>query len=168
MHVRNIQREDSAGPSSSGQAGPAPPSANALLLRAEHLDPFSVLGPHEVERDGARRWVIRVIHPYARDIDILLDGEVIPASRLEPEGIFEALLTPGVAGPLGPERYRLRIRWDDGGTSETADPYAFPPVLTDFDLHLFGEGTHQAQYKKMGAHVQEIAGVRGVHFSVWA
>ncbi len=99
---------------------------------------------------------------------VLLDGQVIPMARVEPEGIFEAVLPPGVAGPFGPERYRLRIRWDDGGWSEAVDTYSFPRVLTDFDLHLFSEGTHQALYEKMGAHVREIAGVRGVHFSVWA
>ena len=144
-------------------------NTNALLLRAEHPDPFGILGPHEVERDGARRWVVHVIHPYAsRDRDFAgRPGN--PRERVRTRsGIFEAVLPPGTAGPLDPQRYRLRIRWDDGGVSETFDPYAFPPVLTDFDLHLFTEGTHQALYEKMGAHVREIAGVHGVHFSVWA
>jgi 1,4-alpha-glucan branching enzyme len=166
--VRNIPGEDSVNQSDSGQASRTPLSDNSRLLRAEHSDPFSILGPHEVERDGTRRWIVRTIHPYALEMAILLDGRVIPMARVEPEGIFEALLPPGVAGPFGPERYRLRIRWDDGGWSEAVDTYAFPRVLTDFDLHLFSEGTHQALYEKMGAHVREIAGLRGVHFSVWA
>jgi len=41
-------------------------------------------------------------------------------------------------------------------------------VLTDFDLHLIGEGTHYKNYEKLGAHVLEIDGVKGVHFAVWA
>jgi 1,4-alpha-glucan branching enzyme len=41
-------------------------------------------------------------------------------------------------------------------------------VLTDFDLHLIGEGSHYKKYDKLGAHVMEIDGVSGVHFSVWA
>lgn len=41
-------------------------------------------------------------------------------------------------------------------------------VLTDFDLHLIGEGTHYKNYEKLGAHVVEIGGVKGVHFAVWA
>jgi 1,4-alpha-glucan branching enzyme len=41
-------------------------------------------------------------------------------------------------------------------------------VLTDFDLHLIGEGSHYKKYEKLGAHVMEIDGVIGVHFSVWA
>ena len=41
-------------------------------------------------------------------------------------------------------------------------------VLTEFDLHLIGEGTHYFNYEKLGAHVREQEGVRGVHFGVWA
>ncbi len=41
-------------------------------------------------------------------------------------------------------------------------------VLTDFDLHLIGEGTHYKNYEKLGAHVVEIDGSSGVHFAVWA
>lgn len=40
--------------------------------------------------------------------------------------------------------------------------------LTAFDLHLIGEGTHYNQYEKLGAHITEAAGVRGVNFAVWA
>jgi 1,4-alpha-glucan branching enzyme len=41
-------------------------------------------------------------------------------------------------------------------------------VLTDFDLHLIGEGNHYKNYEKLGAHVMEINGAKGVHFAVWA
>src|SRR5260370_38791521 len=40
--------------------------------------------------------------------------------------------------------------------------------LTDYDLHLFGEGTHLRAYEKLGAHPGEMDGRRGVHFAVWA
>ena len=69
---------------------------------------------------------------------------------------------------MAPGAYRLRIRFSDGNVFETYDPYAFPPVLTDYDLYLSGEGTHYQNYEKLGAHVREVAGVRGVHFAVWA
>ena len=32
------------------------------------------------------------------------------------------------------------------------DPYRFPPILSDFDLYLLGEGTHLELYDKLGAH----------------
>ncbi len=40
--------------------------------------------------------------------------------------------------------------------------------LTDYDLYLFGEGTHLRAYEKLGAHPGEIDGRPGVHFAVWA
>ena len=49
-----------------------------------------------------------------------------------------------------------------------ADPYSFPPLLSDFDLHLLGEGTHYNSYEKLGAHLKTVQGVRGAHFAVWA
>ena len=41
-------------------------------------------------------------------------------------------------------------------------------MLTDYDLHLLGEGRHWTSYEKLGAHVEEHDGVRGVTFAVWA
>ena len=72
------------------------------------------------------------------------------------------------AESISPDSYRLRFRFADGSELETYDPYAFPPVLTDYDLYLLGEGTHYRNYDKLGAHIKEIAGIRGVHFAVWA
>ena len=48
------------------------------------------------------------------------------------------------------------------------DPYRYGPVLTDFDLHLLGEGTHFQAFDKLGAR-RITHGIRdGVHFAVWA
>lgn len=41
-------------------------------------------------------------------------------------------------------------------------------LLTDHDIYLFKEGNHFRLYEKMGAHVIEHEGVRGVYFAVWA
>ena len=41
-------------------------------------------------------------------------------------------------------------------------------LLTDHDIYLFKEGSHFRLYDKLGSHVMEVEGVRGVHFSVWA
>lgn len=40
--------------------------------------------------------------------------------------------------------------------------------LSEFDLHLFHEGTHYRLYEKMGAHLASENGIPGVHFGVWA
>jgi 1,4-alpha-glucan branching enzyme len=41
-------------------------------------------------------------------------------------------------------------------------------ALSEFDLYLIGEGTHYRAYEKLGAHLMERDGRRGVHFAVWA
>lgn len=42
------------------------------------------------------------------------------------------------------------------------------PFITDLDKYLFNEGTNERVYEKMGAHLIEQDGKRGVHFAVWA
>src|SRR5690606_26958081 len=44
----------------------------------------------------------------------------------------------------------------------------FHPIITAEDLHLFNEGTHRQLWRKLGAHVIDVHGVRGTQFSVWA
>jgi 1,4-alpha-glucan branching enzyme len=41
-------------------------------------------------------------------------------------------------------------------------------MLTDYDLHLLGEGRHWRSYEKLGAHLHVVDGVSGVRFAVWA
>ncbi|MEO5740182.1 MAG: 1,4-alpha-glucan branching protein GlgB [Vicinamibacterales bacterium] len=41
-------------------------------------------------------------------------------------------------------------------------------MLTEYDLHLFNEGTLHRAYEKLGAHRRDVDGVSGVHFAVWA
>jgi len=41
-------------------------------------------------------------------------------------------------------------------------------VLTDYDLHLFGEGTFLRAFEKLGAHRVTAGEMVGIHFAVWA
>jgi len=41
-------------------------------------------------------------------------------------------------------------------------------VLTEYELHLFNEGTLHRAYEKLGAHRRDVDGASGVHFAVWA
>jgi 1,4-alpha-glucan branching enzyme len=41
-------------------------------------------------------------------------------------------------------------------------------MLTDYDLHLLGEGRHWKSYEKLGAQLETHDGVAGVNFAVWA
>ncbi len=40
--------------------------------------------------------------------------------------------------------------------------------LGDLDKYLFGEGTHERSYEKLGAHLVSFSGRKGIVFSVWA
>ena len=40
--------------------------------------------------------------------------------------------------------------------------------LTEDDLYLFNEGTHERAYDKLGAHPMEVDGPAGTYFAVWA
>jgi 1,4-alpha-glucan branching enzyme len=145
------------------------------LARAEHADPFRILGPHWTDRPTPRSLVIRSFRPGAVEASIVwsADGTPYPAEQIHAEGVFEATIPASAANlviseAVSPTAYRWRFRFADGAEIQEHDPYAFPPILTDYDLYLSGEGTHYLKYEKLGAHVREVAGVRGVHFGVWA
>lgn len=40
--------------------------------------------------------------------------------------------------------------------------------ISDFDQYLFGQGNHYDIFRKLGAHLTEHEGQKGVHFAVWA
>ena len=64
--------------------------------------------------------------------------------------------------------YQLRAIDHEGEMKTLHDPYAFAPLMSDFDLHLFGEGKLLRGYEKLGAQIREVDGVRGTNFAVWA
>ncbi len=149
------------------------------IVRAESSDPFNFLGPHWLDRDGKRVLAIRAYHPAASQMAVEWLGNsrgrhsAIAAEKIHPGGVFEAIVQNSVSHlrddqEIPPTSYRLYFRFPDGNSLDTLDAYAFPPLLTDYDLYLSGEGTHYQKYEKLGAHVREVAGVRGVHFGVWA
>jgi 1,4-alpha-glucan branching enzyme len=141
---------------------------DALLALASglHRDPFAVLGPHAAK--NGRATIIRAFHPGAVSADVRLkpSDALHPMTRRGPDGVFEATVEHGSA-EAAPD-YRLRFTWPDGHATELDDPYRYGRVLTDFDLHLFGEGTHHRIFEKLGAHRITVGTTTGVHFAVWA
>jgi 1,4-alpha-glucan branching enzyme len=139
--------------------------ALAAVAAGQHRDPFAVLGPH-VDETGAT--VIRALHPAAQSVELRLvaTGALQPMIRRKKDGVFEAVV-PGTGARSIPD-YRLRFTFPDDRVIELDDPYRYGRVLTDFDLHLFGEGTHQRAFEKLGAHRITVGSTVGVHFAVWA
>ena len=133
------------------------------LLGAYHGDPFAVLGMH---LEG-NRLVVRAIRPDARALEVvrLKDGKKFPAKRLHEHGFFEAILP---AGEQERFTYELEATAHDGHQWRFRDPYSFGQILGPMDMHLFSEGNHYEIYRKLGAHLREMEGVRGCSFAVWA
>ena len=142
----------------------------ASLLAARNADPFGLLGPHPVESPLGRLWSIRAFQPRAVEAQIIVPGHTSPIGmrRLRDTGFFEATLPNSSELAPAASSYRLRFRNEYGDVWEVHDTYAFPYLLTEFDLYLMGEGRHYDTYEKLGAHVKSLEGVSGVHFAVWA
>ncbi|HEY2157078.1 MAG TPA: 1,4-alpha-glucan branching enzyme, partial [Isosphaeraceae bacterium] len=139
------------------------------IIHADHWDPFQVLGQHETAVDRKPARVVRAFLPHAAkawvvDLSGGEPGTQATMERVHDDGFFEAVF-PGRAKHFP---YRLAVENHEGHAWEFVDPYQFGPVLTDFDLHLLGEGTHLRNFEKLGAHLIDHEGIRGVHFSVWA
>ena len=134
------------------------PADAFAIIEGRHSDPFRYLGPH-VENDHA---VVRAFLPEASDVEAIDErGHAASLARLHEAGLFAGTL------PRDVTRYQLRARFGDT-VVELQDPYRFPPILSDFDLYLLGEGTHQHLYDKLGAHPMTLDGVEGVAFVVLA
>lgn len=144
---------------------PIAPDQIDRIVWNQHHDPFEVLGPHRLEEDGKTSWIVRAYLPNAEAVWV-----VLPEARME--HLMESVHHPHFfqcqieVAELA--NYQLKIKEGDR-ERVIYDPYAFrSPLLTDFDLHLFAEGNHHRIYEKLGAHIAEIDGVKGVYFAVWA
>ena len=124
--------------------------------------PKHLLGIHDYG-DGQ---VITVYRPHAKKVTVSS-----PTGKTQDELHW---LAEGLYGIYYPKKkfqgtkYRITTEYEDGTTVVTADAYAFPSQITDFDVYLFAEGKHYDIYEKMGAHPMTIDGVKGTYFAVWA
>jgi 1,4-alpha-glucan branching enzyme len=147
-------------------AAPRAPADEALdaLAAGTSDNPFALLGPHRVVADGRPALVIRTLQPSASDVQLVTHDRVYGMQR-RGDGLFEAKI------PLdgAPEDFQYRFRLSEGSvTRDAGDPYRFGQILTDFDLHLFSEGTHYRVWDKLGSHRITVGQTTGVHFAVWA
>lgn len=134
------------------------------LIECRHADPHHILG---VRADGSGGCVARVYHPGAVSVSLLFDrGEKLRLIKVHSDGLFEASSPQEL--PSSADAYQIETSFADGSVLLTRDPYAFAPQLSDFDLHLLGQGEHLESYKVLGAHLKEVAGISGTAFAVWA
>jgi 1,4-alpha-glucan branching enzyme len=144
----------------------ADPADVAALVGGYHSAPFHLLGPHSVMVNGESMLVIRVFRPLDAQLFVYepSGGQRYTMQRVHDVGLFEVALPQRQL----PFTYRLIAVDGQGREHELEDPYRFSFWLTDYDLHLYGEGNLFQAYDKLGAHLITLDGVAGVHFATWA
>ena len=137
------------------------------ILRGEHSDPFRFLGAHASESEGTAGIAIRAFLPEAEEVMVVFaerDRSPVKMRRIHSKGFFETF----IAGRQELSPYRLQVSAAGKPAQTLEDPYRFPPLLSDLDLHLINEGNHLHLYNKLGSHLCTVQGVAGVRFAVWA
>ena len=136
------------------------------IINGDHADPHHVLGMHSIEVNGKEHSTVRVFNPDACKVEVFDPAQPEVRHELEQEhqsGFFASAL---------PKRehfhYKLAFTGHNGQTWEAFDPYTFAPVISDIDLHLFGQSTHYEIYNKFGATPMTIDGIDGALFAIWA
>ena len=132
------------------------------IIECEHANPHNILGLHPICEGES---IIRVFNPSAADVYVFFPNNPsvrYPMEKIHAIGFFSLQIKTPTS------RYKLSFTNHDGGIWESYDPYSFMPLLSDLDLHLYGQGTHYQIYDKLGSNVTAIDGVPGVHFAVWA
>lgn len=137
----------------------AHPDSDAII-HGTHGNPFAVLGPHR-DKTGS---LIRTFQPQANRVWATGVGRgEVELVRIHADGLFAGTVPDALAAS-----YQLKLEQGGGVVETIEDPYRFPPVLGDLDIHLLIEGTHLRTFEKLGSHVVTVDGVEGVHFAVWA
>ena len=131
-----------------------------------HHNPFEILGCHLISRKGKQNtYAVRVYQPKATDVYVVFPEkrQEYKMKSLHHPHFFECHINTEELN-----NYQLRIK--EGEYEKVIyDPYQFKDAkLTDYDIHLFGEGNHHRIYEKLGAHVVNLNGVEGVYFAIWA
>ena len=138
------------------------------VVSGTYANPAEVLGPHDVEYEGRQVTAVRVFLPESRQVWVVHPAHqtALPMRRVHPAGLYEAICP--WQGDDQQRRYQLRVSDHHGAVKTVEDPYAFPSLLSDYDLYLLGEGKHYRAYERLGAHRRTVGDVAGVNFAVWA
>ena len=138
------------------------------IINTESRDPYTVLGIHPIasKTSECKGFSVRAFIPNASGVTVVVgsDGKRYNMEKLHDGGFFEAV----IKDRKDIFTYTLEVADSTGNTYTFRDPYSFLPVITDYDLHLFNEGTHHKIFEKLGSHLMTINGIKGALFAVWA
>ncbi len=136
------------------------------LLKCEYAEPHNVLGLHEEILGKKKVLVARQLIPGAESVSVIdsKSNKKFILEKVHEDGFFELAI---------PKRtkyfdYYLEVDFGNENIWISADQYTFEPIITEYDRFLLGAGNHYFIYEKLGSHIKEIKGVKGVSFAVWA
>ncbi len=136
------------------------------VVSVECRDPFEFLGMHFIDEEKKKGVVVRMFYPELENV-YLVESDSKKTHRMksiDSNGIYELQFNDEIE--FFPYKYRVLNK--AGESWEIDDPYRFWPVLGEQDIYFLNEGTHMKAYEKLGAHLIEHQGSKGVHFVVWA
>lgn len=136
------------------------------IINSSHSNPHNFLGMHTEISDQKQIIIIRCFLPYAQKVLVVKvsdDKKKYPMKKINDAGVFQTTIKEQKTFD-----YQLEITDYAGNIKKIFDPYSFKPVISDFDLYLFGQATHYKIFDKLGAHPTKINNVDGVNFAVWA
>ena len=131
------------------------------VINGDYSNIFAVLGIHK--NKGSKEVFVRAYQPHSTSVEVL-DGSgnsLGMMTKLDERGFYQIEL-----GRTDDFDYKFRITNDQNYTYIAEDVYRFGPTLGDMDIYLLAEGSHLEMYKKLGAHIREMEGVKGVSFAV--
>ncbi len=134
------------------------------IVDSEHYNPHNFLGMHQEILNSKPLVIVRCFLPRAQKVSVIdINLKKYPMEKIDDAGVFQVNI-----GNKKIFDYQLEVTDYDGNTQKIFDPYSFEPVISNFDLFLFGEGNHYKIFDKLGAHPLQIKNVSGVNFAVWA
>ena len=137
------------------------PDAIEALIAGDIGSPASILGRH----DDGESSSIRAFMPWARQAELVNAlGQRVPMRQIHAGGLFVAQVEASWAD----HGYHFESLTHEGDRECQGEAYGHPPLLSDYDIYLFGQGEHRLIYTKLGAQLRTLAGVSGVNFAVWA
>ncbi|MCH8474561.1 MAG: 1,4-alpha-glucan branching protein GlgB [Opitutales bacterium] len=137
------------------------------LLEGKEANPHFYFGMHPHTKGRKKGQVIRCRLANAKRCLVVHAGkpteEGVELERITECGFFEGWIPEKSSFP-----YQFRIEDYNGQFRQIYDPYSFASLFSPDDLYLFNQGNDHRCYNKLGAHLKEIDGVKGVSFAVWA
>lgn len=134
------------------------------IIELRHDAPYKILGPHYNKLE--KTLTVNIFLPQAEHAYVITSKNNIKhkMQKIHPDGMFTINICD-----TEEIKYKVLVVEKDGNSNIIRDPYEiYKPCFTNTDNEYFKKGILKDLFSKLGAHILEKNGIRGVNFSVWA